>query len=320
MTIPDFHCGIVALLGRPNVGKSTLLNTLLGEKMAPVSPKAQTTRRSLRGIFNEDNYQIIFTDTPGLHHAPEGQKLNEVCVSEALSALSDADVFVYIIDGSRGFDPTRPDSDEGFIIKVLKEALKKRPIPLFIVLNKMDLWQKGEKDFVGQEKLKRELAELPVTALYPLTAKTGEGLEPLLAEIRKNIPVGPALFDKDSLTDQSIRSLAGEFIQEQLFYLLGEEVPYSCAVEITRFAEPHDGKRMTEIDAAIHVEREGQKAMVIGKGGQKIKEIGQGARQSIEKLVGTKVVLKLFVKVTPRWSKDVEQLKLLGYILPKSRK
>jgi GTPase len=314
-----FRCGIVALLGRPNVGKSTLLNTILGEKMASVSPKAQTTRRSLRGIYNEDNYQIIFVDTPGLHRAPEGQKLNEVCVSEALSTLSDADVYLYIIDGSRGFDPSRPDSDEGFIIETLTHSLRKNPKPLFVVLNKMDLWQKGENTFATQDLLQRELARLPVTGFFPLAAKFGQGLEPLLLEIRNHIPEGPALFDTDILTDQNMRTIAGEFIQEQLFHFLGEEVPYSCAVEINRYEDPHDNKRMTEIEAAIHVERDGQKAMVIGKGGQKIKEIGQAARKEIETLVGHKVVLKLFVKVTPRWTKDVEQLKRLGYIVPKAR-
>lgn len=311
------RCGFVALLGRPNVGKSTLLNKLIGQKMAAVSPKAQTTRRSLRGIYNEDNLQIVFVDTPGLHRAPNGVKLNEICVAEALNVLNDADVFLYIIDGSRGFDPNRENSDEAFIIEALQKSFKSRKVPLFVALNKMDLWQKGQNKFTDQEKFVESLKGLPITAIFPLAAKSGEGLEPLLKAIKDTIPEGPALFDNESLTDQNLRTLAAEFIQEQLFYHLGEEVPYSCAVEITSYKEPSGAKKLTEIEAAIHVEREGQKAMVIGKGGKKIKEIGIAARESIEKLIGDKLVLKLFVKHTPHWSKNVEELKRLGYTLPK---
>lgn len=315
----DFRTGYVALLGRPNVGKSTLLNTILGEKLAAVSPKAQTTRRRFRGILTDDQSQIIFVDTPGLHRAPEGKKLNEYCVAEALDSLSDADVWVYLVDGSRPFQPAKEGSDEAFILQTLKKALQESPRPLYIILNKMDLWQKGQGNFSDQKEFIEAFQALPVKGIFPLSAKKAEGIEPFLQAIKEHIPVGPALYPEDDLTDQNLRQVAGEFIQETLFYLLGDELPYSCAVEIEKFLEAGEQRRYPEIHAAIHVERESQKPMVIGKGGSKIKEIGQRARESIEKLLGTKVVLKLFVKVTPKWTKNAEELKRLGYHVPEKR-
>lgn len=313
----DFRCGFVALIGRPNVGKSTLLNSLVGEKIAAVSPKAQTTRRRFRGIRTDADSQIIFVDTPGLHRAPEGKKLNEYCVSEALDALEGVDAAVYIIDGSRPFQPDNVLSDEYFLIESLKAALEKKPRPLFVLLNKMDIWETGGGNFTTQKDFAESIKKLPATAVFPIAAKTGEGLEPFLEALKKVVPIGPALFPEDELTDQSMRSIVGELIQEKLFYLLGEELPYSCAVEIERYDEtPSEQKRLPEIHAAIHVERESQKPMVIGKGGAKIKEIGISARESIEKFIGQKIVLKLFVKVTPKWTKNADELKRLGYILP----
>lgn len=318
-----FRCGFVALVGRPNVGKSTLLNTLVGEKIAAVSPKAQTTRRRFRGIRSDDDAQVIFVDTPGLHRAPEGKKLNEYCVAEALDSLRDVDAIVYLVDGSRPLKAGEAqESDERFLIDSLKRTLAERPRPLFVLLNKKDLWQKGQARFAGQDDLKAMLSELPVKQLIPVSAKGGEGLEPFLAELKGVLPEGPALYPTDELTDQSLRTVVAELIQEKLFYLLGEELPYSCAIEIESFQEPEEGnpkRRHPEIHAAIHVERESQKPMVIGKGGAKIKEIGQAARESIERLLGAKVVLKLFVKVTPKWSKNPEQLRQLGYVLPDQR-
>ena len=315
--MPEFKTGYIALLGRPNVGKSTLLNTILGEKLAAVSPKAQTTRRRFRGILTDDESQLIFVDTPGLHRAPEGKKLNEYCVAEALDSLVDADAWVYIVDGTRPFQPEKEGSDERFILETLKGAMQKAPKPLFVVLNKMDLWEKGR--FASQEDFVRGLEGLPVKAVFPLSAKQGKGVEELTKALREVMPVGPALYPVEDLTDQNLRTIAGELIQESLFYLLGEELPYSCAVEIEKFVEPSEGQRYPEIHAAIHVERESQKPMVIGKGGAKIKEIGQSARQAIEKLMGGRVVLKLFVKVTPKWTKSTEELKRLGYIVPEKR-
>ncbi len=315
----SFRTGFVALLGRPNVGKSTLLNALVGEKLAAVSPKAQTTRRRFRGIRTDDAYQMIFVDTPGLHRAPEGKKLNEYCVAEALDSLQDADVWVYVVDGSRPFQPEKEGSDENFILETLRAGLKKHSKPLYVLLNKMDLWEKGAANFAGQKEFTSGLKDLPVKAVFPISAKSGKGLNEFLTAIQAELPLGPALYPEDELTDQNMRTIAGELIQETLFYVLGEELPYSCAVEVEKFVEPSAHQRLPEIHAAIHVERDSQKPMLIGKGGAKIKEIGQNARQAIEKLMHTKVVLKLFVKVTPKWTKNPEELKRLGYIVPEKR-
>ncbi|MGE3260190.1 MAG: GTPase Era [Bacteriovoracia bacterium] len=315
----DFRCGFVALIGRPNVGKSTLLNSLIGEKIAAVSPKAQTTRKRFRGIRTDEDSQIILVDTPGLHRAPEGKKLNEFCVSEALDSLQGVDVAVYIIDGARPFQPENPESDEYFLLQSLKEALVRKPRPLFVLLNKMDIWETGKANFGGQSQLTESLQGLPVTGIFPVSAKNGEGLEVFVAALKEKIPKGPALFPEDEITDQSMRSIVGELIQESIFYLLGEELPYSCAVEIEKYDEPTESRKYPEISASIHVERDSQKPMVIGKGGAKIKEIGQSARGTIEKFLGQKVVLRLFVKVTPKWTKNAAELKRLGYILPEGQ-
>ncbi|MGZ3652645.1 MAG: GTPase Era, partial [Bdellovibrionota bacterium] len=201
-----------------------------------------------------------------------------------------------------------------------KKSLAVTPRPLFVVLNKKDLWSKGGAAFATQASLSEALEGLPVTAILPMAAKGGEGVENFLAELKKVMPEGPAHYPVDELTDQSLRTIVGELIQEKLFYFLGDELPYSCAVEIEQYLEPTEARRCPEIHAAIHVEKESQKPMVIGRGGAKIKEIGSAARESVERLLGGKVVLKLFVKVTPKWSKNAEQLKLLGYVLPNSTK
>jgi GTP-binding protein Era len=313
----NFRCGFVALVGRPNVGKSTLLNTLVGEKIAAVSPKAQTTRRRFRGIRSDADSQIIFVDTPGLHRAPEGKMLNEYLVAEALDSLRDVDAVVYIIDGSRALK--EGETDESFLIESLKKNLVATPRPLFVLVNKKDLWLKGA-GFATQSSLMSALDGLPITAIIPIAAKDGAGVDQFLTELKKIIPVGPAHYPTDELTDQSLRTVVGELIQEKLFYFLGDELPYACAVEIEQYLEPDAKRRCPEIQAAIHVEKESQKPMVIGKGGAKIKEIGTAARESIENLLGGKVVLKLFVKVTPKWSKNADRLKELGYVLPEGRR
>ncbi len=309
------RCGLVAILGRPNVGKSTLLNAILGERIAAVSPKAQTTRRRFRGIRTDGDTQMIFVDTPGLHRAPKGKVLNEYCVAEALDASSDADVYVYVIDGSREYRPFDKESDEYFLLRALEKRLRDRPVPLFVVLNKLDEWQKGGR-FASQTILEEAIASLKPVAILPVSAKKAIGVEELVTSIAKLLPAGPFLFPEDELTDQNLRTIVGELIQEQLFWQLGAELPYSCAVEIERYSEPGEGRKFTEIDAVIHVDRESQKPMVLGKGGAKIKEIGRRSRESIEKLLGAKVVLKTFVKVSHGWTKDARRMTQLGYVLP----
>lgn len=308
--------GIVAIVGRPNVGKSTLLNHLIGEKLAAVTPKAQTTRKRFRGIRSEPGIQMIFLDTPGVHVPPKGKALNEYIVSEALSGLEDADLVIYLLDGTREFRATDPKSDEGYLLSALKAKLEKRRVPLLVLLNKSDLWSKGEGSFGNQAMLAGILDELPVTAFLPISAKNGRGVEELLKLIKENLPEGPALFPEDELTDQSVRTIAGEMIQEQLFFQLGQELPYSCCVEVVRYSDPKEGKRLPEIEARIHVERDSQKPMVIGRGGQKLKAIGIRARESIQRVVGEKVVLKLQVTVTADWTKNRGRLESLGYTLP----
>lgn len=312
-----FRCGYVALVGRPNVGKSTLLNTLLGERLAAVSPKAQTTRRRFRGIRTDSESQIIFVDTPGIHVAPQGKKLNEYCVSEAIDTLADADVIVYMIDVSRSFAAHKADSDEAFLLEVLAKALRANPRPLIVLLNKVDM-PAAPGAFIGQRELEEALKPLPVTSILPISARTGAGADEFVSRLQEFLPQGPALYPEDDLTDQNLRSIVGELVQEQLFLQLGEEVPYSCAVEVVRFQEPEEtsGKRLYEIDVAIHVERDSQKPMLIGKGGAKIREIGSRARERVERLLDQKTVLRLFVKHTPHWSRDQEQLRRLGYTLP----
>ncbi|NUM89509.1 MAG: GTPase Era, partial [Bdellovibrionales bacterium] len=226
-----------------------------------------------------------------------------------------ADVYVYVIDGSREYRPHDKDSDESFLLRALEKRLRERPAPLFVVVNKMDEWRRGGK-FASQDILEGALRELKPVAILPLSAKKGQGVEDLVARITACLPEGPFLFPEDELTDQNLRTIAAELIQEQLFWQLGEELPYSCAVEIERYEEPSEGRRFTEIDAVIHVDRESQKPMVLGKGGSKIKEIGRRSREAIERLLGERVVLKTFVKVTAGWTKDARRMSQLGYVIP----
>ena len=207
----DFKCGYVALIGRPNVGKSTLLNKLIGERIAAVSPKAQTTRRRFRGIRSDADSQIIFVDTPGIHKAKEGAKLNEFCVSEALDVLRDADVYVYIVDGSRPYKPDVDDTDEQFLLQALRKTLERNPKPLYVLLNKVDLFGKSAH-FIDQASFKETLATLPYKELFPISAKTGINVDKFLAEVKSQMPVGPALYPTDELTDQNMRTIAGELI------------------------------------------------------------------------------------------------------------
>lgn len=301
--------GYVAILGRPNVGKSTLLNLIIGEKLAAVSPKAQTTRRRMKGIRTDADSQMIFIDTPGLHRAPQGKRLNEYCVAEAVDSLKDADCLVYMIDASRPFKPLQEDTDESFLLQTIQAALSRRPRPLYVLLNKVDINAK----VITQADLQEGLKGLPVKEMFPLSAKNGTGLEAVLTALKNEMPEGPFLYPEDELTTQSLREVCGELIQETLFYLLGDELPYSCAVEIEKYLEVTEKRKYPEIHASIHVERDSQKPMLIGKGGSKIKEIGENARRSIENVVGGKVVLRLFVKVTPGWTKNAQELKRLGY-------
>lgn len=322
MPEPIFKSGFVALVGRPNVGKSTLMNALLGERIAAVSPKAQTTRRQLRGIWNVEragkNFQAIFCDLPGIHRFSGERLLNKICVDQATEGMNDADYFVYLIDVTREFRPEDPESDEHFTIECLQQARMQfatmaAPVmrPLIVVLNKIDYIKSDREAFIAEMRAK--LAFIDPTAIFAVSAEFGEGLEELGNYLLEQLPEHPPYFDAESLSDTNMRDIVQELVQEQLFRCLGEEIPYESAVLISRYQEPSGHAKKTEIHADIHVERTSQRRVILGEKGAKIREIGTKARERIEALIGGGVVLKLFVKHDPGWSKSKGRMKYLGY-------
>lgn len=287
--------GMVAVVGPPNVGKSTLLNALLGQKISIVSPKPQTTRNRILGIINGDGYQIVMLDTPGLHKGT--LPLNVEMARIAKETIGEVDIIIFMVDAT--MPAPKPGSD-------LAECLAGRKTPAILLINKIDL--------LRREKL------LPLieayqglhdfAAIIPVSALRSEGSEQLLAELVRMLPAGPRYFPDDIPTDVSVRFIAAEIIREKVFLLTGEEIPYSTAVVIDRFQE---GDSLVTIDATIIIEKDSQKGMVIGKKGAKLKEIGTAARRDIEELVQAKVMLKLWVKVKRNWTKNASFLKELGF-------
>lgn len=308
--------GFVAIVGRPNAGKSTLLNQVLGARVSIVTPKAQTTRDRVLGILTEKEGQIVFIDTPGIHRAEKGG-INEYMVAEAKEALEAPSVVWYLLDPHSGLEHEVP------VLDTLEQALKGTETPVFVLLNKTDLLKTRKPLAEAAEKLRSEVEHaakergLNVKAVMNISAEKKLGTRELLLQSWALLPEGPRYYeDPDQLSDRPTRYFVAEMIREQLLMCLGEEVPYSCAVEIERFLE--DAKPV-RIEAVIHVERESQKGIVVGKGGQKIKEIGSGARQKVEEFLGQKVFLGLRVKLLKDWTKDAEALKRMGYNIPKSR-
>jgi len=293
----SFKSGFVAIIGRPNVGKSTLLNAILGEKIAIVSAKPQTTRNRIRGIKNTENAQIVFVDTPGIHEA-KGY-LNEFMVKEALAAIGDVDTIIYLVEAAK-----KIEDDDKFIIENLKRI--KRPVILCI--NKVDIVIKDNL-LPLMDEYSKAYAFKEIT---PLSAIKGEGVDELLNIIIKTLPEGPKYFSEDILTDQPERFVAAEIIREKVFLLTKQEIPYSTAVVVERFKE-NPQKKIVSISATINVERDSQKGIIIGKGGSMLKRIGTRARMDIERLLGTKVFLELFVRVQKDWTKDKKILKEFGY-------
>ena len=290
--------GLVALIGPPNVGKSTLLNSLLGQKISIVSPKPQTTRNRILGIVNESDYQIVLLDTPGIHRASSPLNVNMVRV--AVESLAEVDVIIFMVDVTFPLPSKKEESEAA-------RQLKKTSKPTLLVLNKIDL--------VPPEKLLpmieayQELHQFE--ALLPLSALSGDGTKLLLKEILALLPTGPRLYPEDIPTDATERFIVSEMIREKIFRFTGQEIPYSTAVTIDSFKED-TVKEMTTIHATIFVEKKSQKGIVIGKQGHKLKEIGQAARKDIETLLAQKVLLKLWVKVRDNWTKDNRFLKELG--------
>ncbi len=298
----DIRSGMVAIVGPPNAGKSTLMNYLLGQKISIVSHKPQTTRNRILGVVNGSDYQIVFLDTPGLHKA--NQPMNREMVRIAMESLKDVDAILYMIDVSLPL----PEKVEKGKQQELLEQMEGVVAPVLLILNKVDLLEKEKLlPVIGQ------YADLyPFHGVLPLSALTGEGTDPVLKELLSILPKGPRYFPEDIPTDASERFLVAEIVREKLFILTGQEIPYSSAVTIESFKED-TRKKMTTIHATIVLERKSQKGIVIGKGGKKLKSIGIAARKDIEKLLAQKVVLKLWVKVRKNWSKDEQFLKELGF-------
>ncbi|MCK9296455.1 MAG: GTPase Era [Desulfobulbaceae bacterium] len=296
----DYHgekqvkSGLVALVGPPNVGKSTLLNTLLGQKISIVSPKPQTTRNKILGIVNGEDYQIVILDTPGIHTARS--PLNQGMVKIAVSSLADVDVIIFMIDISFPLP--------GKIIAAT-DHLQNAGKPVILLVNKADL--------VAREKLLPILEAyrnvFPFHAMIPISALHRDGTDILLAELLQLLPTGPRFYPEDIPTDSTERFIAAEIIREKIFLLTTQEIPYSCAVMVDSFLE--EEKKIT-IHATIFVERKSQKGIIIGKQGSMLKQIGQSARLELKDLLGINVELKLWVKIRKDWSTDALFLRELG--------
>lgn len=290
------YCGYVAIIGRPNVGKSTLMNKILGEKISITSHKPQTTRHQILGIKTENDTQIIYVDTPGLHRETK-RALNRYMVRTAQQALKSVDVIGFVVEGLRW-----TEEDEWIL-----ERLKKIAAPVILIINKIDQVHPRAEILPHLAALAEKMNFIE---LVPLSAKTGENINALETIIRKFLPAGPFLFSDAQLTDRSERFLASEVIREKLTRYLHQELPYALTVEIEEFKTKG---AILHISALIWLEREGQKPIVIGDKGERLKLIGQRARLSLERLFGQKVFLQLWTKVKENWSDDVKALQSLGY-------
>lgn len=285
-----FHSGFVCILGRPNAGKSTLLNSLVGERLAIISPKPQTTRNRIQGILHipkagkRPGAQIVLIDTPGVHK-PDSS-LGRKMMGEVREAVEGCDLILLMIDVTR-----RLSTEDQFAVQMARQA----GTPVFLLLNKIDLL-KDKKQLLPIIEEYQRLHEF--REIIPLSALKKDGLDLLLDKVVALLPAGPAYFPESQITDQPVRFMAAEIIREQVLLATKEEVPHSTTVVVERFEEE---PRLTRIAATIYCEREGQKAILVGKGGQMLKKIGTAARIHIEKMVGTKVFLELFVKVQPGW-------------------
>ena len=291
-----FRCGYVALVGRPNVGKSTLLNRLLGQKISITSQRPQTTRHRVLGIKTLPQAQIVYVDTPGLHQGSR-KALNRVLNKAASDTLHDVDVVAFLVEGTRWTDEDR------WILEMLRDI----GTPVILVVNKIDMLEDKTALLPHLQQLAGEYAFAEV---IPLSARSGDNADRFEASVIARLPVGEPIYPDDQITDRSERFLAAELVREKLFRKLGQEIPYGLTVEIESFKM--DGA-MRRIHALIWVERDTQKAIVIGKGGTLLKEVGSEARRDMEKLFDGKVFLQLWVKVKEGWADDERALRSLGY-------
>jgi GTP-binding protein Era len=293
-----FKSGLIAIVGRPNVGKSTLLNQLLGQKISIVSPKPQTTYFRIAGIKTLPNAQMVFLDTPGVYSGGSGfhRRLSRI----AFQALQETDLVLWIVEPRADLDP-----DERTLLRGIERAGR----PTFLLINKVDLLPNKERML----PLISQFSSLgPFAEIVPVSALRKENLDRLEELIIKYLPAGAPLYPEGEITDQSERVLSGEFIREKIFQQVHHEVPYAVAVSIEEFKERKE-QSIVFIQAALYVEKESQKAILIGKKGEKLKQIGESARREIEILIGSKVFLRLWVKVKKGWRNDPEALKQLGY-------
>ncbi|WP_178860925.1 GTPase Era [Thiomicrorhabdus cannonii] len=297
-TVHDFQCGFAAVIGRPNVGKSTIMNELLGQKLSITSHKPQTTRHRIHGIHTTESYQIVYVDTPGMHLG--GQKsINDYMNRTARSAFEDVDVILFVVEAGRW---TEED-------QAVANRLKGVEVPVVVVVNKIDKFKNKEELMPFLQQVGEQVA---MTTLIPVSAYKKNGLDLIVAEVLKYIPKQAAIFPEDEITDRSTRFLAAEIIREKLMRTLGEEVPYGATVEIEEFKWDQDEGRWI-VHALILVERAGQKKIVIGNKGEMIKKMGTQARKDLVALMGARVHLELWVKIKENWSDDIRALASLGY-------
>ena len=294
----ETYCGFIAIVGRPNVGKSTLLNKILGQKISITSRKAQTTRHRIVGIHTEGPYQAVYVDTPGLH-IEEKRAINRLMNRAASSAIGDVDLIIFVVDGTHGND------DDEMVLNKLRQA----KAPVVLAINKIDNVKNKDEllPFINEITAKFDFKEI-----VPISAQRGNNVHNLQKIVRNSLKKGIHHFPEDYVTDRSQRFMASEIIREKLMRFMGEELPYSVTVEIEQFKLNERG--VYEINGLILVERDGQKKMVIGHGGQKIKTIGTEARQDMERLFDNKVHLELWVKVKSGWADDERALRSLGYV------
>lgn len=292
----NFHSGFVAILGRPNVGKSTFLNRVVGQKIAIMSDKAQTTRNKIQGIYTEDDAQIVFIDTPGIHKPHS--RLGDFMVESALSTLNEVDAVLFMVNATQ-----KRGRGDDFIIERLKNVKK----PIYLVINKIDQ--------IHPDKLLQIMDDyrntLDYAEVFPISALEGNDCPELIESLVNTLPEGPQYYPADQITDHPERFIAGELIREKVLELTREEVPHSVAVVVDRIHREDDEKVL--VQATIVVERNSQKGIIIGKGGKMLKQIGVKARKDIELMLGDKVYLELWVKVQPNWKDRQVDLQALGY-------
>lgn len=291
----DFRCGYVSILGRPNVGKSTLLNKLVGQKISIVSPKPQTTRNVVTGILNQKDMQVVFLDTPGIHKAKNSlDKYMEKSIQKSLEGI---DLILYILDGTKKFFEEDIDDIKSFCAGTT---------PVVVLVSKID--------DTTYEKLYPELAKLNslqnVKEIIPFSSYNGKNLDVITQTIKNFMPVGPAMYPTDSVTDVSERFIASEIIREKALWLLQQEIPHGVAIEIEKFEQ---GEKVTKISATIFCEKENHKKIIIGSCGSTLKKIGEESRKDMERMLGTKVFLELWVKVKEHWRDSDILVSNLGY-------